>query len=199
MGSTERDRFSGGRGQPPGCTWRGRPRTVPSVSGELLLGEEPLQPPRRPRAPQASGARAAERQRGTRPVCQRRFGVCMTSVSLSSAQGPPRDPWPVSQALQSASGSRPAHSPAAKGSRWRGKRAEEGDGLAGKRGGSRVPGVSSAVVSTVEHRYEDDPWLKVTDIRWGPSGAHWGLLGTQGSQLGQLTASPPDGGGPAVR
>ena len=87
----------------------------------------------------------------------------MTSVSLSSAQGPPRDPWPVSQALQSASGSRPAHSPAAKGSRWRGKRAEEGDGLAGKRGGSRVPGLCSEWSVLLLCR----PWSIVTRMSLG--------------------------------
>lgn len=38
---------------------------------------------------------------------------------------------------------RPAHSPAAEGSRRRGKRAEEGDGLEGKRGSSRVAGLCS--------------------------------------------------------
>ena len=48
-------------------------------------------------------------------------------------------------------------------------------------------------MSTVEHHFEDDPWSEETDIRWDPSGAQWGLLGTQGSQLGQLLPSPAEG------
>lgn len=73
------------------------------MSGEQLTGEAPLQLACLPvltRWSQASGAAQVPGQREAArdpqgrdsPVCHRRFGTCMTSVPLSSAQGPSEVP-----------------------------------------------------------------------------------------------------------
>lgn len=143
MGSTERDRFSGGRGRPPpAAPGREGPGRSLQCLGSCCWVRSPFIRPSGPALPKprAPGGREAARDTSCLPTevwCLHDFCVSLL------CPGAPMRSLPVSQALQSASGRRPAHSPAAKGSGWRGKRAEEGDGRAGKRGGSREPGLCS--------------------------------------------------------
>lgn len=178
MGSTERDRFSGGRGRlPPAAPGGERPRTVPSVSGSCCWVRSPFS--RRP-APRSPSLRrpAAERQRGTRPVCRPRFGVCMTSVSLLCPGAPARSPAGFSRPAECRRPPRPAHSPATKGSRRQGKRAEEGDGLGGKRGSSRVLGLCSGWSGLLLCQQ----WSIITRMTLGQGDRH--PLGPVGSPMG---------------